>query len=154
MSMYFEDFYKGYSFDTFNRKVTKDDIITFAKQWDYQPFHLDEELAAQSPFKGLIASGWQTLLIAFALVLDTKKISKSSLGSPGLEDVHWYIPVRPGDVLTCKVTVLSSRLSKKSTKGIVKILVEIFNQEQKLAADFKAIWMLKVRPSDMSTKSI
>mgnify|MGYP001434502191 FL=1 len=150
--MYFEDFKQGYSFRTSSRKITKDDIITFARQWDYQPFHLDEELAAQSPFKGLIASGWQTLLIAFALILDTKKISDSSLGSPGLEDVHWYLPVRPSNILTCKVTILSSRLSKKSAKGIVKILVEIFNQDQKLAADFKAIWMLRLREGSASVK--
>ena len=152
MSMYFEDFKEGYSFRTSSRKITKDDIITFARQWDYQPFHLDEELAAQSPFKGLIASGWQTLLIAFALILDTKKISDSSLGSPGLEDVHWYLPVLPSNILTCKVTILSSRLSKKSAKGIVKILVEIFNQDQKLAADFKAIWMLRLREGSASIK--
>ena len=73
MSMYFEDFHEGYRFGTSTRKVTKDEIIAFAKQWDYQPFHLDEELALQSPFEGLIASGWQTLLIAFALILDTQK---------------------------------------------------------------------------------
>ncbi len=152
VSMYFEDFKEGYSFRTSSRKITKDDIITFARQWDYQPFHLDEELAAQSPFKGLIASGWQTLLIAFALILDTKKISDSSLGSPGLEDVHWYLPVRPSNILTCKVTILSSRLSKKSPKGIVKILVEIFNQDKKLAADFKAIWMLRLREGTASVK--
>jgi acyl dehydratase len=148
--MYFEDFHEGYSFSTATRKVTKEEIIAFAKQWDYQSFHLDEELAAQSPFKGLIASGWQTLLIAFALILDTQKISKCSLGSPGLEGVHWFVPVRPDDILTCKVTVLSSRLSEKDPKGIVKILIEIYNQHEKLVADFKAVWILKVRPNGMS----
>ena len=153
VSMYFEDFKEGYCFETSSRKVTKDDIIVFAKQWDYQPFHLDEEIAAQGPFKGLIASGWQTLLIAFALILDTQKISDSSLGSPGLEDVHWFLPVRPNNILTCKVTVLSSRLSKKSAKGIVKVLVEIFNQDQNLAADFKAIWMLRLRPGHASIQT-
>ena len=147
MSMYFEDFHEGYRFGTSTRKVTKDEIIAFAKEWDYQSFHLDEELALNSPFEGLIASGWQTLLIAFALILDTQKISKCSLGSPGLEDVHWFIPVRPNDVLTCKAVVLTSRLSKKGSKGIVKILIEIYNQDEWLAADFKAIWMLKVRPN-------
>jgi len=146
MSMYFEDFHEGFNFCTSARKITKEDIIDFAKQWDFQPFHLDETMALQGPFQGLIASGWHTLLIAFSLVLSTGKFSESSLGSPGLEDVNWYIPVRPNDVLICKVTVVSSRLSKKSKKGVLKLLFEITNQDKIIASDFKAIWMVKVRP--------
>lgn len=76
------------------------------------------------------------LLIASSLILDTEKIIKSSLVSSVLEDVCLYIPVRPEDILTCKLTVLSNRLSTSSAKGIVKILADIFKQEKKLAADF------------------
>ena len=99
----------------------------------------------ESQFKGLIASGWQTLLVAFTLILDTRKIDKSSMGSPGLEDVNWFTPVRPDDVIGCKITVIYKRLSKSKKFGIVKILVEILNQENKLVSNMKAIWMLKVK---------
>ena len=146
MPMYFEDFFQGYSFETGKRKLSKEEIISFAKEWDYQLFHLDENFAAKTKFDGLIASGWQTLLVAFTLILDTKKIQKCSLGSPGLEDVNWLVPVRPDDILACKVTVISSRESKSGDYGIVKILVEIFNQDDKLVANMKAIWMLRARP--------
>ena len=71
--MYFEDFYQGYSFETKKKTITKKDIISFAEKWDYQSFHLDENLARQSHYGGLIASGWQTLMIAFTLILDTQK---------------------------------------------------------------------------------
>ena len=146
MAMYFEDFFQGYSFVTGKRKLSKKQIISFAKEWDYQPFHLNENLAAKTKFEGIIASGWQTLLVAFTLILDTKKIQECSLGSPGLEDVNWLIPVRPDNILTCKVTVVSNRKSKSGDYGIVKILVEIFNQDDNLVANMKAIWMLRVRP--------
>ena len=145
MTMYFDDFYRGYTFTTAKKKVSKEDIISFAKKWDYQSFHIDENQALESQFKGLIASGWQTLLVAFTLILDTRKIDKSSMGSPGLEDVNWFIPVRPDDVIGCKITVIYKRLSKSKKFGIVKILVEILNQENKLVSNMKAIWMLKVK---------
>ena len=86
------------------------------------------------------------MLIAFNLILDTKKISECSLGSPGLEDVRWLIPVRPNDTLRCKVIVVYARLLKSGRYGIVKIFVEIFNQASELVASMKAIWMLKVKP--------
>ena len=152
MSMYFEDFYEGYSFETGKRILKKEELVSFAKEWDYQFFHLDERKAKNTKFKGLIASGWQTLLIAFTLILDTEKINKCSLGSPGLEDVKWLIPVRPNDTLSCKVHVVSARLSKSGRYGIVKIFVEVFNQARELVASMKAIWMLKVRPIELNKK--
>ena len=100
MGMYFEDFDEGYSFETGKRKLSEKELISFAEEWDYQSFHLDKRTAKNTKFKGLIASGWQTLLIAFTLILDTEKINKCSLGSPGLEDVKWLIPVRPNDTLS------------------------------------------------------
>ena len=93
--MYFEDFYQGYSFETKKKTITKKDIISFAEKWDYQPFHIDEKLAKQSHYGGLIASGWQTIAIAHSLILDTQKTSKCSMGSPGLDKVNWFKPVRP-----------------------------------------------------------
>ena len=145
--MYFEDFHQGYSFVTNKKTITKKDIISFAGKWDYQPFHIDENLAKQSHYGGLIASGWQTLMIAFTLILDTQKISKCSMGSPGLDKVNWIKPVRPNDTIHCIVTVRSSRKSKSKPFGVTTILVEVFNQEKELVADMTAVWFLKLASS-------
>ena len=145
--MYFEDFYQGYSFETKKKTITKKDIISFAEKWDYQSFHLDENLARQSHYGGLIASGWQTLMIAFTLILDTQKISECSMGSPGLDKVNWFKPVRPYDTIHCLVTVVSSRKSTSKPFGVTKILVEVFNQERDLVADMTAVWFLKLANS-------
>ena len=145
--MYFEDFYQGYSFETNKKIITKKDIISFARKWDYQPFHIDEKLAGQSHYGGLIASGWQTLMTAFTLILDTQKISKCSMGSPGLDKVNWIKPVRPNDTIHCIVTVRSSRKSKSKPFGVTTILVEVFNQEKELVADMTAVWFLKLASS-------
>ena len=150
MSMFFEDFREGDQFFTEKRTLSKEDIVAFAEQWDYQTFHLDEELALDSPYKGLIASGWHILLVGFSLILDTKKIKESSLGSPGMEDARWLIPVRPNDSLVCRVTVLKVRRSQTHERGVVKILVEIFNQHAELVSDFKAIWLIKLSSSSIT----
>ena len=145
--MYFEDYYQGYSFETKKKTITKKDIISFAEKWDYQSFHLDENLARQSHYGGLIARGWQTLIIAFTLILDTQKISDCSMGSPGLDKVNWFKPVRPYDTIHCLVTVVSSRKSTSKPFGVTKILVEVFNQERDLVADMTAVWLLKLANS-------
>ena len=146
--MYFEDFYQGYSFGTNKKTITKKDIISFAEKWDYQSFHLNEKLAKRSHYSGLIASGWQTLMIAFTLILDTQKISKCSMGSPGLDKVNWFKPVRPNDTIHCIVTVKSSRRSRSKPFGVTTILVEVFNQKKELVADMTAVWFLKSVNSD------
>ena len=145
--MYFEDFYQGYSFETKKKTITKKDIISFAEKWDYQPFHTDEKFARQFHYGGLIASGWQTLATAHSLILDTQKISKCSMGSPGLDKVNWFKPVRPNDTIDCRVTVKSSRKSNSKPFGVTTILVEVFNQEKELVADMTAVWFLKLADS-------
>ena len=146
--MYFEDFYQGYSFGTNKKTITKKDIISFAEKWDYQSFHLNEKLAKRSHYSGLIASGWQTLMIAFTLILDTQKISKCSIGSPGLDKVNWFKPVRPNDTIHCIATVKSSRKSNSKPYGVTTILVEVLNQKKDLVADMTAVWLLKLANSE------
>ena len=102
-----------------------------------------KKLARQSHYGGLIASGWQTLMIAFTLILDTQKISKCSMVSPGLDKVNWIKPVRPNDTIHCIVTVKSSRRTRSKPFGVTTILVEVFNQENELVADMTAVWFLK-----------
>ena len=134
--MYFEDFYQGYSFETKKKTITKKDIISFAEKWDWQ-----------SHYGGLIASGWQTIAIAHSLILDTEKTSKCSMGSPGLDKVNWFKPVRPNDTIHCTVTVKSSRKSNSKPFGVTTILVEVFNHEKELVADMTAVWFLKLADS-------
>ena len=129
------------------KTITKKDIISFAEKWDYQPFHIDEKLAKQSHYGGLIASGWQTMAIAHGLILDTQKTSRSSMGSPGLDKVNWFKPVRPNDTIHCRVTVKSSRKSNSKPFGVTTILVEVFNHEEELVADMTAVWFLKLANS-------
>ena len=82
-----------------NKEITEKDIISFAEKWNYQSFLLDKALEQQSHYGSIIASGWQTLMITHTLILDSGKISKCSIGSPGLEKVNWFKPVRPNDTV-------------------------------------------------------
>ena len=86
-------------------------------------------------------------MIAFTLILDTGKISKSSMGSPGLDKVNWIKPVRPNDTIHCIVAVRSSRKPKSKPFGVTTILVEVLNQEKELVADMTAVWFLKLASS-------
>ncbi|MEM1161477.1 MAG: MaoC family dehydratase [Pseudomonadota bacterium] len=113
--MFFEDFAVGQSFTTAARTVTEADIIDFASQWDKQAFHLDPVAAEQTIYGGLIASGFHTLLISFNLVVESAVWTECSQGSPGMEDLRWLLPVRPGDELTVDFQVLAVKPS--STRG-------------------------------------
>lgn len=118
--MYFEDFEPGQQFSTASQVISQDDIIGFASQWDKQSFHLDPVGAESSIYGGLIASGFHTLLISFNLVVEAAIWTESSQGSPGMEDLRWLAPVRPGDTLTVDFEVVSKRKSTtRSDRGYV-----------------------------------
>ncbi|HEV7814932.1 MAG TPA: MaoC family dehydratase, partial [Janthinobacterium sp.] len=97
---YFEDFAAGQELRLGQRHVTEEEIIAFASAFDPQPFHVDHEAAAQSIFKGVIASGWHTCSMMMRLVVDQLLSRSSSMGSPGLDSVRWIKPVRAGDTLS------------------------------------------------------
>ena len=113
--MYFEDFEVGQRHTSASRTISEADIIDFASQWDRQFFHLDPEAAAQSMYGGLIASGFHTLVVSFDLVRSCEVWTESSRGSPGMENVRWILPVRPGDTLTVDFEVISVKAS--TTRG-------------------------------------
>lgn len=118
--MYFEDFEPGQRFTTASKTITQDEIIAFAGEWDKQSFHLDPVAAENSIYGGLIASGFHTLLISFNLIVEAAIWTESSQGSPGMENVRWLAPVRPGDVLTVQFEVVSKRLSStRADRGYV-----------------------------------
>lgn len=110
--------------------ITRQEILDFAAQWDPQPFHLDEDAARRSAFGGLIASGWHTSAIFMRLLVDGLLNSPASLGSPGLDELRWLKPVRPGDTLRPRITVLEATPSARNpARGTVRWNGEILNQD-------------------------
>ena len=110
--------------------VTEQEIVEFARRWDPQPFHVDPEAAKESVFGGLIASGWHTGAMWMRLYVDSLLDAASSMGSPGVEELRWLAPVRPGDVLAGRLTVLETTPSeRRPDRGTVRIRGEMVNQD-------------------------
>ena len=144
--MYFEDLPQGTRFDTASRTLSREDIVSFAQEWDAQPFHVDAEAAKSSPYGQIIASGFHTILVAFNLVLDASDWSDSSMGSPGMSEVRWLAPVYPGDTLRVSALVDKATPSRSKTdRGFVDISYEIVNQNDALVASYRATHMLRRR---------
>ena len=118
--------------------VTEEEIIEFARHYDPQPFHVDKEQAARTRWNGLIASGFHTCAIAMRLFTTAVLLDSESIGSPGLDYVNWPHPVRPGDVLTLKATVVEARPSKSGKVGVVKMHWQLFNQNGAVVLDLSA----------------
>jgi acyl dehydratase len=127
---YFEDFEPGHVFELGSRTVTADEIVAFARDWDPQPFHTDEEAAAASVFGGLIASGWHTGAMWMRLYVDAVLLGAASMGSPGIEELRWLAPVRPGDTLYARLTVLEAKPSeRRPDRGTIRSRAEMVNQD-------------------------
>lgn len=131
--LYFEDFPVGETIELGGYEVTAKEIKAFATEYDPLPFHVDEELAADTMMGELIASGWHVLSMQMRLIYDGILHKTASMGSFGLEEVNWLAPVRPGDVLSLKRTTLEKRVSKSRPEmGIIQFKWEIFDQTGEL----------------------
>lgn len=128
---FFDDFAVGEMIDLGTMPpFTEESIIAFAREYDPQPFHLDPVAARSSIFGGLVASGWQTVVGYMRLLVDRVLSETPSMGSPGVEEVRWPVPVRPGDVLTGQLTVVALRESlSRPEMGIVRWKGEARNQQ-------------------------
>ena len=147
--MYFDDMPVGFCYETGSRTLDAEAIKRFAREWDPQPFHLDEEAAKASPYGGLIASGFHTILTAFTLTLEASDWSDSSMGSPGMETVRWIKPVYAGDSLRVKAEVVGSKASSsKPDRGFVDVQYDIYNQDDVMVAAYRASHMLKRRQAE------
>jgi acyl dehydratase len=124
-----------------HRSVSEGEIIEFARRYDPQWFHTDVTRAAAGRWKGVIASGWMTCCIAMELVVMRILIGSESFGSPGVENLHWQKPVRPGDTLRLDVTVLESRVSSSGRHGIVRWRWDLYNQNDDRVMDLIAVSM-------------
>jgi acyl dehydratase len=128
--------------------VKRDEIVRFAAQFDPQPFHMDEAAAAHSLYGGLIASGWHTAALMMRMYSDHYLSHLATLVSPGVDELRWLLPVRPGDELSLRVTVLEARPSRtKPDRGIVRSAVEVLNQRGEVAMTATAINFFLRRPA-------
>lgn len=131
--LHWEDFKPGQVTEHGPRRITREEIIAFAAEFDPQPMHLDEEAAAASMLGGLAASGWHTCCIVMRMISDGLLERTAFLGAPGIEEVRWLAPVRPGELLKLRVTVVETRASRsRPDMGFVKLHYELFGTGDQL----------------------
>jgi len=146
--MKFAEFFVGQQIDAGSYELSKADSLEFARAYDPQWFHTDPIAAQHGPFDGLIASGWQTCGIAMRLAVDRILHDSESFASPGVEKIRWPYPVRPGDTLSLRVTVLEVRRSNsKPHLGILTWRWQLFNGEAKEVLDMQATNLFNLAPS-------
>lgn len=122
-------------------------IVDFGQRFDPQDFHTDPVKAAKSPFGGVIASGWHTGSMMMRMLVDRYLSRTASMGSPGMDELRWTAPVRPGDGLWVKVTVIEARRSEsKPDRGMVRTLIEVLNDKEVLVMSVKAMTLVRCRP--------
>jgi len=144
---YFEDYVLGTTYECGSLSVDRASIIAFGKEFDPQPFHVDPVAAAAGPYSGLIASGWHTSALVMRLLVENYLSAESSLGSAGLDELRWPHPVRPGDTLRVRATVVESRRSlSKPDRGIIKTVTEAVNSDGQTVMRATAINFVLVRP--------
>jgi len=127
---YWEDFNVGDTAPMGERRLEAAEMVAFAKAFDPQPFHVDEAAARESMYGGLIASGWHTAALCMRLIVALLGPGSGSLGSPGVDELRWLKPVRPGDELSVRVEVLEAIPSRsKPDRGLVKLRYTMRNQD-------------------------
>lgn len=143
---YFEDYVPGFAVDCGSVPISEPEIIAFAKEYDPQPFHVDPVGAADGPYGGLIASGWHTISLTMRQLVEHWVNPESSLGAAGVDEIRWPRPVRPGDRLHVRATVLEARRSKsKPDRGIIRSLAEVTNQNGETVLRLVAINFILAR---------
>jgi acyl dehydratase len=146
---YLEDFVAGETVDLGSHEFTSESIIAFAREYDPQPMHTDPARAAESPFGGLIASGWHTAGVYMRLLVDNLIGGTVSFGSPGLDQLRWLKPVRPGDVLRARITFLEITPSRsKPDRGILRSRGEMVNQHDEVVMSVEAVNFFGRKPQE------
>jgi acyl dehydratase len=143
---YFEDYVPGSVYEYGTIAVTEAEIIEFAKQYDPQGIHIDAQAAGRGPFGGLIASGWHTASMMMRLLVDNFISKVAALASPGVDELRWIRPVRPGDLLRIRVTVVEARRSRtKPDRGLVRTTIEVRNQKEEDVMSLNAMHLIRCR---------
>ncbi len=144
---FFEDYVVGDVFEYGSIALSEQDIVEFARRYDPQYLHVDPEAARRGPFGGLIASGWHTNAVIMRLFVDNYLPGAASLASPGIDELRWLRPVRPGDVLRIRVRVVEARASKtKPDRGLVRSSIEALNQRDEIVATMLGTNFIARRP--------
>jgi acyl dehydratase len=144
---YLEDFVPGTVYSAGSVQISEAEIVEFATRYDPQPFHVDADAARGSVYGGLIASGWQTVAVTMRLLVDHVFKDSLSMGSPGVDEIRWLLPVRPGDTLSTRVIVLETRPSRsKPDRGVLRFRVEVENQDGELAMSMVGAAFVGRRP--------
>jgi acyl dehydratase len=144
---YFEDFIVGRVFNSGRLRVDKEAIVAFAREFDPQPYHIDEEAARKSVFGGLVASGWHTAALTMRLLVDSEFKPAGGILGVGFDELSWPRPVRPGDELQVRSEVLEARPSKsRPDRGTVATRNTTFNQNNEVVQIFTAKLIVPRRP--------
>lgn len=144
--MRFAEFAVGQVFELGPASLNREQVLAFAREYDPQWFHLDPERAASGRWNGLIASGWQTCALAMRMVVEGPLQGSESFGSPGLAYLKWLAPVRPGDALSLRLTVLETRRSGSGAVGSVRWRWQIFKPGAVEALDLEATSLFELAP--------
>jgi acyl dehydratase len=148
VTLYFEDFPPGDVRESPPYTVTREEMVAFARQYDPQPFHTDEAAAARSIYGGLLGSGWLTTAIFMRLVWETFLKDAASLGSPGVDEIRWLKPVRPGDTLRARFTVVEAVPSRSEPdRGVIRSLNEVLNQHGEIVMTVRGLGLFARRPA-------
>jgi acyl dehydratase len=143
---YFEDFQPGQVLEFGPRLVTREEIVAFAAEFDAQPMHLDEEAGRASLLGGLAGSGWHTCCLMMRMIVDGFLNDSSSMGAPGVDEVKWLAPLRPGAEISVRATVLETRLSRsRPDRGFVKFLYEVRDQTGNMIMNLNCSMMMGSR---------
>ena len=144
---WFEDYVVGATAEHGSIPVDEDELVDFGRRFDPQPIHVDRDAAAAGPYGGLIASGWHTCALMMRLFAQEYLSPVSSLGSPGVDELRWIRPVRPGDELSLRTTVEEARLSRsKADRGLVRTRVELVNGGGDVVLRLLAMNLIRTRP--------
>lgn len=145
---YFEDFAPGQVLELGSRTISRESMLAFAREFDPQPFHVDEDAARRSIYGGLLASGWHTGSLMMRILCDGLLHDTASLGSPGIDELRWLKPVRPGDTLSVRMTVLEALPSRsKPDRGLIRSLTEMRNQHGEVVLTVRGLSLLGRRPA-------
>lgn len=143
---YFEDYVEGDVHEFGHIEVLESEMLSFAERFDPQPFHTDPQAAGKSIYGGLIASGWHSASLMMRLFVDHYLTHNASLGSPGVDELRWLKPVRPGNSISLRVTVSKTNRSRsKPDRGIVHSYVEALNQDGEIVMTMKALNFISLR---------
>jgi acyl dehydratase len=147
MVRYLEDFTPGETIELGSTTVTEEAIIAFAREFDPQPFHVNPARAADSAYGGLIASGWHTMGLFMRLAVDGLLIDTSSMGSPGVDQLRWLKPVRPGDTLRARMIINETTPSRsRADRGTLRSRGELYNAGDELVMTVEIIAIFGRRP--------